>query len=129
MAWHLISFAKQLNEAMKVDGQDVWVETDHEWIRVHNEPRRNAYVPEQGTDGPMARELALYRRSECFPVGSGRSRDFARSLGSTTHQVVEDDWQEAQHAQLGEVLWTGLTRFQKVQHTQFGISEPWRSEL
>ena len=120
MTWLLCSSAPKLKEAVEVGGQDVWVETDHEWIRVHNEPRTSTYVPEKSQDGPNVEALSCYRRTECYhtvggamssqTIGSGWSNDFTRILGSTKSQVHEDDWHSSLHAQLGEASWTGWTR-------------------
>ena len=115
---------------MKPGEDDCWLETEHEWIRVHNQPRMHAYVPEHDTA-----LLMDFRRTECFstePVGAvtpygevkevatGAVTPCASFLRSAPEAVWEDDWRVEQSVQLGDTPWIGLTRFSKASSVHLG---------
>ena len=60
-AWLLVSAAHLIQGKVKPGEDEGWLETEHEWIRVHNQPRMHAYIPEHDTA-----LLMDFRRTECF---------------------------------------------------------------
>ena len=115
---------------MKPGEDDFWLETEHEWIRVHNQPRMHAYFPEQDTA-----LLMDFRRTECFSteparamsshwevkeVAAGAMPSHASLMHSAPEAVWEDDWRVEQSVQLGDTPWIGLTRFSKASNVLLG---------
>ena len=70
------------------------------WKRVHIQPRRNLYIPQQTDDGPDITRLTQQRRS------------IIRPMDGTRGHSVEDDWTTKRQATFDKE-WTGSTNFEE----------------
>ena len=79
---------------------DYWVREGNMWKRVHVQPRRDLYIPQQTDDGPDVTRLTQQRRS------------IIRPMNGTRGHSVEDDWTTKRQA-TRDKEWTGSTNFEE----------------
>ena len=79
---------------------DYWIREGNMWKRVHVQPRKDLYVPQQTDDGPDLTRLVQGRRSIIRPMD-----------GTKGHSVL-DDWTTERQATFDKE-WTGSTNFEE----------------
>ena len=79
---------------------DYWIREGNMWKRVHVQPRKDLYVPQQTDDGPDLTRLVQGRRSIIRPMD-----------GTRGHSVL-DDWTTERQATFDKE-WTGSTNFEE----------------
>ena len=70
------------------------------WKRVHVQPRRDLYIPQQTDDGPDVTRLTQHRTS------------IVRQTNGTRGNTLVDDWTTKRRATL-DTEWTGSTNFEE----------------
>ena len=89
--------SRELGSYAEEVSQDVWEETEDEWIRVHRAPRRMAFHPAAAPGGPDLHDLLPGRATQV--------------IGGTTYN---DSWTTADGLRvIGDEQWTGRTIFRK----------------
>ena len=83
---------------------DHWIREGHMWKRVHVQPRRDLYIPQQTDDGPDMTRLTQHRTS------------IVRPTNGTRGNTLVDDWTTKRRATL-DMERTGSTNFEE--HTSF----------
>ena len=79
--------------------QDYWIKEGPYWKRVHVQPRRDMYIPQQTDDGPDVTKLTTWRQTMVKPTSG--------NLGYR----IDDDWTTKRKATL-DIEWTGSTNFE-----------------
>ena len=72
-------------------GGDYWYREGRYWKRVHVEPRKAFYIPEQTHDGPDIKRLIPWRQTKVQPVGERHNT-----------RLVEDEWTTQSLGQAGQ---------------------------
>ena len=78
---------------------DYWVREGNMWKRVHIQPRKDLYIPQQTDDGPDVTRLTQRRMSFIKPTNGTRGNSI-------------DDWTTKRQATLDNE-WTGSTNFEE----------------
>ena len=79
---------------------DYWIREGHMWKRVHIQPRKSLYIPEQTMDGPDVTKLIPERTTFVKPTTGARG------------YRIDDDWTTKREATLN-IEWTGSTNFEE----------------
>ena len=79
---------------------DYWYREGHLWKRIHNVPRMELYVPQQGDNGPDVTRLLPTRQTIIKPTSEDRGC------------LYEDDWTKEGNKQWTR-QWTGSTNFEE----------------
>ena len=85
--------------------QDYWIVQGQNLIRVHQQPRRQAFRPTDSTDSPVSPLLLADARTTT-----------AKNQDGTTWQI-QDDWPVNNTDWHGEQTWTGLTTFTVIEES------------
>ena len=80
--------------------QDYWIKEGPYWKRVHVQPRRDMYIPQQTDDGPDVTRLTTWRQTIVKPTSGNRG------------YRIDDDWTTKRRATL-DIEWTGSTNFEE----------------
>ena len=80
--------------------QDYWIKESPYWKRVHVQPRRDMYIPQQTDDGPDVTRLTTWRQTMVKPTSGNRG------------YRIDDDWTTKRKATL-DIEWTGSTNFEE----------------
>ena len=80
--------------------QDYWIKEGPYWKRVHVQPRRDMYIPQQTDDGPDVTRLTTWRQTMVKPTSGNRG------------YRIDDDWTTKRKATL-DIEWTGSTNFEE----------------
>ena len=76
--------------------QDYWIKEGPYWKRVHVQPRRDMYIPQQTDNGPDVTRLTTWRQTMVKPTSGNRG------------YRIDDDWTTKRKATLN-IEWTGST--------------------
>ena len=91
--------------------QDYWIKEGPYWKRVHVQPRRDMYIPQQADDGPDVTRLTRWRQTIVKPTSGNRG------------YRIDDDWTTKRKATL-DIEWTGSTNFEEnARHTKMSSSQ------
>ncbi len=80
--------------------EDSWIQEGHMWKRVHIQPRKELYIPQQTQHGPDITKLKHDRTSLMTPQDGTRMTRF------------DDQWTHQQR-RLTDKIWTGSTNFEE----------------
>ena len=80
--------------------QDYWIKEGPYWKRMHVQPRRDMYIPQQTDDGPDVTRLTTWRQTIVKPTSGNRG------------YRIDNDWTTKRKATL-DIEWTGSTNFEE----------------
>ena len=90
----------RINALDDEESDELVVETEEEWVRIHCRPRRGLFSPHDSQDGPKLSDISKRRESIVCSADGGERR-------------IVDRWGDKEMSEDLLQEWTGSTRFRK----------------